>query len=454
MNWFLSRGYEIYPECKIKKVIASDPEWEIYETNIGTYVLAVTPSLKTVWETKFTATTSMLLPDASKSYYVYISSPNYLIASLQQGPYPSAAMQIEAFAHAFKSLSMQRYYNEISDAIYLEEYSLLLPISSASSVDSSVLFGKWITGGVSIPITDTERICEFLSWMPVNALCQDIEIAGFEYHMPEQKDEDISNSSTQLAHKFRLIGRPELESFFIENIIDVVQNQEKYARMGIPFPGATVLHGPPGCGKTYAVDRVAEYLGWQRFDIDAGTVASPFIHDTSKKVSEVFTRAIAAAPSILVIDEMEAFLSDRANGSSSGNHHVEEVAEFLRRIPEAIEKGVLIFAMTNMIDQIDPAILRRGRFDHIIEVGMATTEEIQQLLDSKFRELPIDKEVCSSDIAKKLNKHPFSDVSFVLREAGRHAVKNSFETITQECFNTALEQLPKKKDRTPIGFLS
>ncbi|MBQ2390639.1 MAG: AAA family ATPase, partial [Clostridia bacterium] len=50
--------------------------------------------------------------------------------------------------------------------------------------------------------------------------------------------------------------------------------------MGISFPGATILHGPPGCGKTYAVEKLAEYLGWKRFDIDSSSIASSFIHDT------------------------------------------------------------------------------------------------------------------------------------------------------------------------------
>jgi SpoVK/Ycf46/Vps4 family AAA+-type ATPase len=224
--------------------------------------------------------------------------------------------------------------------------------------------------------------------------------------------------------------------------------------MGIMFPGATILYGPPGCGKTYAVERLSEYLGWQRFDIDSSTIASSYIHDTSKKISEVFQAAIKAAPSVLVIDEMEAFLTDRGLSGPSGTHHIEEVAEFLRRIPEAIAKGVLVFAMTNMIESIDPAILRRGRFDHIIEVKMANKDEIEALLISKFSEIPVEQTVNVNVIAVKLEGHPMSDVTFVLREAGRLAVKRGLEMINDECFETALAQLPKKKERTPIGFIN
>ena len=149
---------------------------------------------------------------------------------------------------------------------------------------------------------------------------------------------------------------------------------------------------------------------------------------------------------------MEAFLSDRAMSGHTGTHHIEEVAEFLRRIPEAISKGVLVFAMTNMIDSIDPAILRRGRFDHIIEVKMASAEEIEALLKVKLKELPIDESVNFQEISKKLDRHPMSDVSFVLKEAGRFAVKNNLELMDEKCFLEAINMLPKKKERAPIGF--
>ena len=159
-----------------------------------------------------------------------------------------------------------------------------------------------------------------------------------------------------------------------------------------------------------------------------------------------------AAPSILVIDEMEAFLTDRGMAGPSGTHHVEEVAEFLRRIPEAISKGVLVFAMTNMIDSIDPAIRRRGRFDHIVEVKMATAEEIEALLVSKFAELPIESDVSPKAISKKLDSHPMSDINFVLKEAGRFAVKRNLDKINNECFESAINLLPKKKEDKKIGF--
>ena len=138
--------------------------------------------------------------------------------------------------------------------------------------------------------------------------------------------------------------------------------------------------------------------------------------------------------------------------TASGTHHIEEVAEFLRKIPEAISHGVLVFAMTNMIDMIDPAILRRGRFDHIIEVKMASKEEIAAYLTAKFEELPVAEDASIDYIAESLDGHPFSDVTYILREAGKLAVKSGKDFIDKECFDKALSTLPQKEEKRKIGF--
>ena len=257
----------------------------------------------------------------------------------------------------------------------------------------------------------------------------------------------------QIKEHFSLPGRPALEAFFNEHVVDIIRNSERYKRMGIGFPSAVILHGPPGCGKTFAVERLIDFLGWPSYNIDSGSIGSPFIHDTSKKISEVFDKAIDNAPSVLVIDEMEAFLSARDLSQGSGQHHVEEVAEFLRRIPEATSKNVLVIAMTNLIDTIDPAILRRGRFDHVIEVQMPSKEEVDALLHHVLESLPVSEDIDYEGIASQLKGHAMSDVTFVVKEAGRLAVKNDSDTISNENINVAINCLPKKKDNTrKIGF--
>ncbi len=471
MSQFLPRGYKVSSDKRIRKMIAEGHDWQIYLTNLDSYALAVKPELYEKWINDYSLPEGIFADSNSGEYKILLSTGNYLISSLEKGPFPENNGQVEAFSIAFKT-AIDLFSNaDIHDAIYIEEYSLLLPSSfEETAIDVGVVYGKWITGGVGISIDSFERVSKIMSWLPKDSLRRSALLAGFDVPIIEEdpsKDnsvtiekDDTENTLSipedvgNINEAFHLIGRPELEQFFTDNIIDIVLHQEQYRRMGITFPGATILYGPPGCGKTYAVERLSEYLGWQRFDIDSSTIASSYIHDTSKKISEVFQAAIKASPSIVVIDEMEAFLSDRGMAGPTGTHHVEEVAEFLRRIPEAISKGVLVFAMTNMLEAIDPAILRRGRFDHIIEVKMANSEEIEALLNYRFKELPIDDTVQAKLIAKALDGHPMSDVTFVLREAGRFAVKRGLDYMSQECFDDALNTLPKKKERARIGFVN
>ena len=254
---------------------------------------------------------------------------------------------------------------------------------------------------------------------------------------------------------FVLAGRPQLEAFFNEHIVDIVQNMDRYKALGIAFPSAVVLHGPPGCGKTFAVEQLIEYLGWPSFQVDASSVASPYIHETSRKVAEVFDKAIENAPSVLVIDEMEAFLADRATGT--GHHRVEEVAEFLRRIPEASKSEVLILAMTNRVDMIDPAILRRGRFDHVLEIGYANEVEVRALMEKLLSILPKSKDLDAVPLAAKLAGRPLSDVAFVIREGARLAARSGKSQLDQESLLAAIASAPARarevSDQRRIGFM-
>ena len=451
MEQWLPRGTEVKANIRITKLLEEDANWQLYSSNTKKYVLAINDKLHDFWVNSFDISEEIF--ETINSYHVLCSTGDYIISSLDKGPYPTAETQIAAFSQSFASFVKEHKGQSLKNGIYVEEYSLLLPNIDATcddEDDGGVVFGKWISRGVGVSAESFDRMAELVSWVPLNRLYRYVKEAGFKIEEEFLEERSEENKKLVKDEEFSLVGRPDLEKFFIDNIIDIVRNREQYEKMGIDFPGAVILHGLPGCGKTYAVDRLTEYLDWPRFDIDASSIASPYIHDTSKKIGEVFNAALKCAPSIIVIDEMEAFLSERTGVSE---HHTEEVAEFLRRIPEAISNDVLIIAITNMIDNIDPAILRKGRFDHIIEVKMPQKEEIEALLTKRFKELPIGSDVVISDIAAKLDGHPMSDVAFMIREAGRFAVKNKSEYIDAECLTEAFklidENSPKKKT---IGF--
>lgn len=403
------------------------------------------------------------------------SPPSQVLCPVSDGRSPNTKAEALSFALALRATRSLDKVSPLQDAIYVEKISRLLPTYSISSrTDDETVLGYWLTGGASISAKSFRRLRHMLSWIGAAHLKEVVNAAGFEVTevvpaerarpTPAQdrtaaraKDKQPAGEKANDIKRstFELPGRPDLESFFNEHVVDIVQNSERYRALGINFPSAIVLHGPPGCGKTFAVERLVDFLGWPSFQIDASSVASPYIHETSKKVAAVFDKAMQSAPSVLVIDEMEAFLADREMGS--GHHRVEEVAEFLRRIPEATKNEVLIVAMTNRVEMIDPAILRRGRFDHVIKVDYATEAEILSLLEKLLSTLPRNADVDAAPLAKELAGRPLSDVAFVVREGARLAARSGKDQLDQESLLAALRSAPAREreggEKRRIGFI-
>ncbi len=474
-------GFRLDDDRIVRSLQFRGTAWQIYALEDGGHALLAMPELALKWidgrflEDALLATMRL----GVRTMWVLCSPKAYVLAPVDTGLSPANKVDAVAFSLALKESRKLSGDASFHDAIYVERYSKLLPTWTLTpAVDDAVVLGTWLSGGVPVSVQSFRRLKNLAGWLAPDQLVEIIEAAGMD--MPadadalvkrkpiSEKHEEAKTEKTSKSMKpesenkmprekpqdtFSLPGRPHLETFFNEHVVDIIFNAEKYSALGIDFPAAIVLHGPPGCGKTFAVERLVEFIGWPSFTIDSNSVGSPYIHETSKKISSVFNKALDEAPSVVVIDEMESFLSDRRTAGVSGLHHVEEVAEFLRRIPEAIKNRVLVIAMTNMIEIIDPAILRRGRFDHIIEVAMPSRDEVASLLKALLDELPTDDGLNMGELLDVLAGKPLSDVAFVIREGARIAAKTGKACIDQESLVSALSSLPKEKKKTrQIGF--
>jgi hypothetical protein len=400
---------------------------------------------------------------------VIVSQPDHNLYCLTNARSPSSFAEAISFASALKETRAIEPEASLENGIYLERFSRVLPVfCDAARVDDGSVLGVWLSGGLNLSVFPPERFQRVVNWLGKEDLRKIVAASGLRRVEGETRvagsdsertrggpgASDLPDDKTE--NTFKLAGRKGLETFFNEHVIELVQNRQYYKTMGIDGPGAIVLEGPPGCGKTFAVERLVEFLGWPLFSIEASSVASPYIHETSKKVSEVFNRAMDQAPSVIVIDEMEAFLADRGIGSGSSHHRVEEMAEFLRRIPEAIKKQVLIIGMTNRLDMMDQAILRRGRFDHIVKVEQADESEVEALLRFMLDGLPKSEDINIPVLSSSLTGRPLSDVTYVVRESARLAARARKKSIDQESLVAALASTPSREpDATArrIGFL-
>ena len=480
-HW-LPKGYEFSNGLKIRTLKSAGESWQIFEMSDSSRVLVVHDRLVRKWlEQGFLEApllSSVKFGDVPLCYL--ISKKNFRLSPVEGTDSPSNKVDALAFAMALRETRKISTVASFHDSIYIEQYSRLLPTWTLSPVVSDQLvLGTWLTGGVAISTDSFRRLSNLVGWMPASDLADVIMAANLDVplnieaaalgrrksvieadgnhpaiHKTDSRKTSTNTGAADQLRRFALPGRPELEEFFNEHVIDIIQHPESYQVMGIEFPSATVLHGPPGCGKTYAVERLVEFLDWPSFTIDSNSVGSPYIYGTSRKIADVFNKAIDSSPSVIIIDEMETFLTNRQTAGISGQHHIEEVAEFLRRIPEAINSKVLIVAMTNMIDSIDPAILRRGRFDHLVEVGMPSKAEVVSLLEHLLSKLPKSTDLDLDEALDTLTGKPLSDASFVVREAARLAAKAGLTSLDQESLYSALVRLPRaeKKKRRPFGF--
>ena len=465
---WLSQGEMLPDGACVRRLYVAGSGWQLYETAEGGQALAVNEALHQAWLDRAWLEPGVF--DGHGAYFVWHSPEAGGISSLAHGPYPAGREQAEALARTLARSRARMGRVDFSDALYIARFSLLLPtFGGGAALGDAMALGRWLTGGVPIPVTDASRVLRYAPYMTRGALEEmlsrlglaadwsasgAIETAGM-MQADAQQDAAASGSArrARAQGEFRLPGQPELERFFREEIIHVADNEELYRRMGVGFPGAVLLHGPSGSGKTYAAERLAEYLGWPVFTVSSGTVGSKYIHETSRKVSQVFDQAIASAPSIIIIDELEAFLSEREGARASGEIHMEEVAEFLRRIPDAAKNRVLLMGMTNMLGAIDKAILRKGRFDYVLEVNMPGRSEVLAVLKNRLESLPSKGELPLGRIADRLAGRPLSDVDFVLRRAGQLAVRLGREYIDAKVLLGACSELAEeKKPRKTMGF--
>ncbi|MDR1164713.1 MAG: ATP-binding protein [Deltaproteobacteria bacterium] len=470
-------------------------KWQILTDNANNRVLVAKPSLMTHWiERKLIPPTAHIPATgvSGEQYSCFVSPADQRLSPLRRGDLPRAEALAVSLAEAFRdSRALDPQFSFVR-GIYSSLYGKILPTTTTYRDDDqesdALAFGSWMAGDAPASARNFQLLSSMVTWLSSERLQEILDLSGVVKPLEAPKSdvttyfvsttittplESTFNSNalvSQLAKPktpptptakplvdengvprvFSLPGRRVLERFFREHIIDIVQFPEKYRKLGVDYPTGTLLYGPPGCGKTYAVQKLVEFLGWHVSYVNSSSIASPYIHETSKKISHVFDKAIRHAPSFLVIDEMEAYLGARS-GDSSSKHHIEEVGEFLRRIPEALDKKVIIIAMTNMLETIDLAVLRQGRFDHKIGVEFPDAEEVRDLFALLLKDKPLAADASVDFLVEKLVRRPLSDAAFVVREASRLAARNDKEALDMESFRGALRGLPDPK-RKAIGY--
>lgn len=386
------------------------------------------------------ATASIISPYHfnDEDYWVYITNKKTKPVTIESliGPVGTTSEKISYLGNVLSEMSGLFPDSVFDTALLLENEKLCIAIefdkknsslSNKKNLATRLLVGAVQDAGLSIevirklnPDLSISQIRDFFSSIGIED--QNISLA-------------LENTEINNPSQFSLPGRPELEQFFRDNIIDYFHRYKEYQRMGIKPPNGLLLYGPPGTGKTYSVRKLAEFLGWKVFDIDVGSVGSPYIHQTSKLIKEFFDTAAENAPSIVLMEEIDALTGSRSG--SMHDHKIEEIAQLLRLIETASTQGVLVIGTTNRFESMDEAIIRRGRFDHVIELGFPSTVEIQSAVENLLKNKPVAENLNLQEFSEKLSGYPMSDIAWAINEAARYAVKNNKDYIDRDCLMQA-----------------
>jgi len=237
-------------------------------------------------------------------------------------------------------------------------------------------------------------------------------------------------------------GEDEAKQELME-VVDFLRNPAKYHALGARLPRGVLLVGPPGTGKTLTARAVAGEAGVPFFSVSASEFVEMFVGVGASRVRDLFDKAKTAAPAIIFVDEMDAVGRQRFAGLGGSNDEREQTLNQLLVEMDGFETNqeVIVMAATNRPDVLDPALLRPGRFDRQVTVGLPDKRGRIAILAIHTRGIPIQGAVDLEHIAKSTTGFSGADLSNLVNEAALTAARRNRKEILPEDFDEALDKI-------------
>ncbi|QSZ68261.1 AAA family ATPase [Methanofollis aquaemaris] len=240
----------------------------------------------------------------------------------------------------------------------------------------------------------------------------------------------------------------------IEEVREAVEypltRPEIFEEVGVEPPKGILLHGPPGTGKTLIAKAVAHNAEAEFIRMSGSELVHKFIGEGAQLVRELFTFAREHAPSIVFIDEIDAVASMRTNDGTSGSAEVQRtLMQLLAEMDGFDNRGnVRIMAATNRVDMLDPAILRPGRFDRIIEIPVPDTDSRREIFKIHTAKMNLSG-VSIENLLSLTEGMTGAEIQAICREAGMRAVRRNVRKVDHADFLEAIEKVGHAEKNAP-----
>jgi proteasome regulatory subunit len=276
----------------------------------------------------------------------------------------------------------------------------------------------------------------------------------------------IPTSKTFNVEKFVIVEKPTIKwedvgglSVQAEEVREVIElplkKPELFKKVGIQPPKGILLYGPPGTGKTLLAKAVAAATESCFIEVVGSELVQKFIGEGAKMIKEIFQLAREKAPSIIFIDEIDALASKRIDIGTSGEREVQRTfMQLLAEIDGFKPLGnVKIVGCTNRKDILDPAVLRPGRLDRLIQIPNPDINGIKEIFKIHTRNMQFDKKINVDVICKKMEGFSGAEIKAACTEAGYFAIRKNKFKVTQKDFMQAIDKVRRTENQEGNDFM-
>ncbi|MBP3547604.1 MAG: ATP-dependent zinc metalloprotease FtsH [Alistipes sp.] len=254
----------------------------------------------------------------------------------------------------------------------------------------------------------------------------------------------MSDRNSKERITFKDVAGLEEAKVEIMEIVDFLKHADKYKALGAKIPKGALLAGPPGTGKTLLAKAVAGEANVPFLSISGSDFVEMFVGVGASRVRDLFEQAKKVAPCIVFIDEIDAI--GRARGKNSGFSGNDERENTLNQLLTEMDgfqtnAGVIVLAATNRVDILDKALMRAGRFDRQIEVGLPDVKERKAIFDVHLRKLKLDSKLDREFLAKQTPGFAGADIANVCNEAALIAARHGKDCVTEADFLAAIDRI-------------
>ncbi len=296
----------------------------------------------------------------------------------------------------------------------------------------------------------------FVSWFPMLLL-----IGVWIFFMRQMQGGGGKGAMSFGKSKARLMSEDQIKTTFADvagcdeakeevgELVDYLRDPTKFQKLGGRIPTGVLMVGPPGTGKTLLAKAIAGEAKVPFFTISGSDFVEMFVGVGASRVRDMFEQAKKSAPCIIFIDEIDAVGRQRGAGLGGGHDEREQTLNQMLVEMDGFEgnEGIIVIAATNRPDVLDPALLRPGRFDRQVTVGLPDVRGREQILNVHMRKVPLAEGVDAAVIARGTPGFSGAELANLVNEAALFAARSSKRLVTMEDFEKAKDKIMMGAER-------